>query len=123
MIIFSVKILGKPYNINNGYGLKNGKKYLKPEVKKWKEDISWSAKQVYSGKILKEYLTMEIHYYFGDNRRRDIDGCHKFIQDALENILYSDDKWIAKTIDDKHPEYNGKEFYTIIKIYKYEKIY
>jgi crossover junction endodeoxyribonuclease RusA len=45
-------------------------------------------------KTEKEKVIMEIHTFFPDNRRRDCHNTGKILYDALEGILYDDDRYL-----------------------------
>jgi crossover junction endodeoxyribonuclease RusA len=39
-------------------------------------------------------IVMELWAFWPNNRRRDMSNMHKLLPDALEGILYKDDRWI-----------------------------
>ena len=54
------------------------------------------AKNQYKGKVICGDCYIEIALFFKDKRRRDIDNYNKLVLDALEGIVYEDDKQIQK---------------------------
>jgi len=52
-------------------------------------------KQQFKGKPIEGDLALEVHYYFGDKRKRDIDNFTKLWLDAGTGILWIDDVQIT----------------------------
>ena len=56
----------------------------------------------------KEKIIMEVWTYWPDYRRRDTHNAHKLLADALESILYDDDRYVLMrdmdyNVDKKNP--------------------
>ena len=54
------------------------------------------AKKQYKGKVISTGVDMEMILFFKDKRRRDVDNYNKIVLDALEGIVFQDDKQIQK---------------------------
>lgn len=67
-----------------------------------KETYQWSLREQYKGKLESADCDVKIDLYFKDKRRRDVDNYNKLVLDALEGIVYEDDKQIQKLIVEKH---------------------
>ena len=75
---------------------KQGRRFLIPEAKILKEMIGYKFIENY-GKIRKnkrKKYKMSIGLSFADNRQRDVGNYNKIIKDALEGILYENDKQV-----------------------------
>jgi len=59
---------------------------------------------------------MSIKVYFGDKRKRDVQGHLKTLIDAFEGILYENDSQIVKLYAEKH--YDKEEPRVEIKVMK-----
>jgi len=74
----------------------NGQRILKKDAKLW---IGIAAMLAREAKLKQKWqfsenekLVMELTVYWPDKRRRDMSNLHKLIADALEGILYADDR-------------------------------
>ena len=61
-----------------------------------KEQYQLEAKNQYKGKVLSGDVEMELVLFFKDKRRRDVDNYNKLVLDALEGIVFEDDKQVQK---------------------------
>ena len=85
-------------SVNHAYfTTKQGKRILTAKAKQWiaqvqaiaTEEVQKQNWSITSGqKVIVEILT-----YWPDNRRRDCNNGAKLTFDALEGIIYDDDKW------------------------------
>jgi len=41
-----------------------------------------------------EKIVMELTVFWGNNRRQDVHNLHKISADALQGIVYEDDRWL-----------------------------
>ena len=74
------------------------RRIMTPTAKAWVQEVQLKAKmaarkqgwQFSAG----EKLVMELTTYWPDKRRRDTHNGHKLLADALEGVLYKDDRWV-----------------------------
>lgn len=97
----SVIILsGNPLSTGNIYatGFHGGfaKRYMKPQGRTMKESYQWQAKSQWKSKVTDKDISISVHLYFGDKRKRDIDNYHKLSLDALTGIVWEDDSQIQE---------------------------
>ena len=71
------------------------------EGKELKELYQSEARKQYKGKVMSVNCDMEIILFFKDKRRRDVDNYSKLVLDALEGVVYEDDKQIQKLTVEK----------------------
>lgn len=65
----------------------------------WREAALWKAKteirrQHWQLPPKGQKLIMEVWTYWPDNRRRDTHNAHKLLADALEGVVYIDDRYV-----------------------------
>jgi len=67
--------------------------YTNPRIKAWQNTVSWEAKIAMNGKDRLEG-PLEAHLWFvrPNKRKVDVDNLSKAILDAMNEIVYSDDK-------------------------------
>jgi Holliday junction resolvase RusA-like endonuclease len=65
--------------------------YMTAEGKALKEAYQWEAKSQWKGKPLEGDIDVSITFYFGTERRADLDNFNKLSLDALTGIAYEDD--------------------------------
>ena len=85
-------------NMQYGAGRRKGgypMTFLTVDAKAYKESVAWEAKMRYKGKIILEPLKVSIWYYFPNKMRRDIQN-DKLTLDAMEGIIYKDDKQVQE---------------------------
>lgn len=70
--------------------------YMIKEGKELKELYQLEAQNQYKGKVMSVNCDMEIILFFKDKRRRDVDNYSKLVLDALEGVVYEDDRQIQK---------------------------
>ena len=70
--------------------------YLDPKYKAFEDRVRWETKAQYHGKPLEGNLVCEITACFEDNRRCDVGNLSKSLLDALQGLLYENDKQIVK---------------------------
>lgn len=82
---------------------------MSAEGKKLKESyIVQATEQWGKRKIIDDFVEMEIHLFFSDKRKRDIDNYNKLAIDALSGVVLTDDSQIYKltiykAVDTKRP--------------------
>ena len=72
-----------------------------------KESMAWEARSQYRGKPLEGEIKAEVHLYWPDKRKHDIDNI-KSLLDACTGILWLDDSQITdlhlrKSFDKQNP--------------------
>lgn len=93
-------VLDIPPSVNHCYvniaGQRKGRK-LKEAAKNWKLLAGYAANQakrkqgwIYPGKD--EKIVLLLWAFWPDRRPRDMNNCHKLLPDALENVLFENDK-------------------------------
>ena len=86
-------------SVNHMYGQRrDGTRYKTDKATNWHENAQTVAKieclrQGWE-KTTKEILIMEMRFFYNDARRRDTNNQHKQIADALEKIVYDDDRHV-----------------------------
>lgn len=95
--------------------MRNGKisRALSREASDWKLQASWYAKSVAKSEKWKclplgVKVVMELYAFWPDERKRDMSNLHKLLPDALEGIIYENDRYVLVsdmdfTVDTKHP--------------------
>ncbi len=76
---------------------RNGRAYISPAYRKWKETIAWEAKaQIKRHPEWKDQIPNRVGFrlftFFRPGQRSDGTNRHKAIEDALKGICYTDDR-------------------------------
>jgi len=111
-----ITIQEAPISINHMYGIsKFGRKFVKADGKEYKLKVATLGRE--SGCTpTKKRCVMEIIYYFGDNRKRDVDNYSKPILDSLQGVAYDNDNQIKDlTLRVRHDKENPR---TEVKIWE-----
>lgn len=64
------------------------------EGKTIKTAYQWEAKSQWKQAVFHDPIALQVRFYFGSKRKRDLDNHNKLILDALTNIVYNDDAQI-----------------------------
>ena len=81
--------------------------FLTTKARDWKQEAGWMLKEAWMPKpTLKEDVCVKVTYFL--KRERDLDGGNKLLFDAMERIVYENDKQIVeiylyKKWDKKNP--------------------
>jgi len=67
---------------------------LSKELKEFERQVKLEAKSQYHGKPLEGNVRVEITAFFRDNRRPDLFNIPKSLCDALQDVIYLNDKQI-----------------------------
>jgi len=91
---------GCPLSTNNIYRrAKFGGMFMTAQGKALKEDWQWQIKSQWKLKPIKDTpISLSVIIYWGDKRLRDIDNGNKILLDAMNGIVYEDDKLIDEII-------------------------
>lgn len=92
----SITLKTKPVPVNAKYGVIRGKMLLTKDYRSTKEAMQWEVRSQYKGQPLTGDISMNILFYYGDNRKRDIDAYIKILLDAMSKIVYEDDCQIVE---------------------------
>ncbi len=98
-----------PPSTNHAYHTNKGKWYKDESVTIWEDGCIYKLKKAKWHFYNLPTICVHIAFYFGDNRRRDIDGKIKFVLDMLQKAgAYKDDNLVtdlivSKRIDKKNP--------------------
>ncbi len=112
-----------PISVNAAYKrakMRSGKPgmYMSQKAREYKEELAWSAKlasKKYNWKLFKEkrFFYVDLYFTFKSKKRFvDPNNTHKITLDALEGILFENDKWALTR--DMNAEFGNKEHLTII---------
>ncbi len=107
-IMKTITLLTKPVPVNQKYSVIRGKMFLSKDYRNTKEAMEWEVKSQIKGEPLKGEVTLNIMFYYGDNRKRDIDAYLKILLDSMSGIVYEDDCQISemhvfKEVDKEKP--------------------
>jgi len=106
----------KPISVNHMYGSRGNRRFLYAAGKKYKDKIREEASQHITGGPTPGRVTMEIVYYFGDNRRRDVTNYEKPLLDSLSGLVYVDDCQISDIVLRKRMDKDDPR--TVIKLWR-----
>ena len=78
--------------------LKNNNFSLTDVAKRWKIEAGYKAKrevknQNWNDSSDDQKIVIEIYAYWPNKKRRDMSNMHKILPDALEGIVYEDDRY------------------------------
>lgn len=104
----TISLYTKPVPINQKNSVIRGRVYLSKKYREAKNDLKEEVAVQYDGELLEEDLCLNVLFYFGDRRRRDIDAYLKIIMDSMEGIVYKDDVQVNelhvfKVVDTDNP--------------------
>lgn len=94
----TVVLQGEALSTQHIYGSRGHRRYMKSDAAALKEAYGWQAKADWNAPPLTVGLAVRIEFYFATNRKRDLDNHNKIVLDALNGIVWEDDK----QIDDLH---------------------
>ena len=105
----TITLLTKPIPVNQKYFVVRGKMLLSTKYRDTKEAMEWEVKSQWKGEPLADAVTLNIMFYYGDSRKRDIDAYLKILLDSMSGIVYEDDSQIIemhifKEIDKSNPK-------------------
>jgi len=105
----SITLITKPIVINKKYTVtRNGRMILSKAYRDTKEAMQWEIASQVKNEPLKGSVALNVLFYFGDNRKRDIDAYLKILLDAMSEFVYEDDSQITelhvfKEVDKENP--------------------
>jgi Holliday junction resolvase RusA-like endonuclease len=115
-MIKTITLYTKPIPLNQKFFVRNGRNILSNKYRDTKTALALETRSQVNFSPLSTTLAINLHFYFGDNRRRDIDAYTKIILDSMEGIMYENDCQITemhvfKEVDKENPR-------TVVQIYK-----
>ena len=94
-------VLPLPPSVNHTYTRTPNGSALTRQAREWKELAQWEAKTTLRyWKICDQKVVLEIWIFWADRRKRDCDNLLKLLQDALQGIVYTDDRWALPRVMD-----------------------
>lgn len=88
------KSMGTIYKYHCRFGFPSG--YMSASGKSVKEQYQWEVKSQYKGELLTGDVKLEIKYYLGNKKKRDLDNLNKLVLDSMTGIVYEDDSQIVE---------------------------
>ncbi len=70
--------------------------YTPPETAEYERKVGWYALQAAKGKSFSNDIAVFIKLYFKDRRFGDVDNYGKALLDAIQGIVFDNDKQVAK---------------------------
>lgn len=92
----TITLLTKPIIVNRKHVIARNRLILSKEYRDTKEAMQWEIKSQYQGDPVTEAVALNIMFYYGDKRKRDIDAYLKILLDAMSGIVYEDDALITE---------------------------
>lgn len=104
----TITLLTKPLPVNQKHVFAHGRLILTQKYRETKEAMQWEVRSVWKGEPLQDDVTLNVMFYYGDSRKRDIDAYLKILLDSMSGIVYEDDAQITelhvfKDIDKSEP--------------------
>lgn len=105
----TITLLTKAVPINQKYFVVRGRMLLSTKYRDAKEAMQWEIKSTWGNFApLEGSVELNIMFYYGDNRKRDIDAYLKILLDSMSGIVYEDDSQIDamhvyKEVDKEKP--------------------
>lgn len=124
MEIIKIVLEGKPVSVNSSYKPRRGKMYLSEEAKEYGRSVGWQAKSQflrYKKPILTQDLEVTYIYFFPQYEKFDHLNANKKLNDALENIIWRNDKQIK--VSHHYTQYDSKKPRIELYIKKIHKVY
>lgn len=112
-------IKGKPISVNRSYGKTAKSFYMTQVAKNYKLSSAKQARLQYKGEPIEDKLEVTYYYYFPDRRVRDHLNLNKGLNDALNGIVWNDDKQIV--VSHHYEKYDKEDPRVELNIIKYEE--
>lgn len=92
-------VLPLAVSVNHLYMFKRGKRFMTKKGLDYMASVmklATQAVELQNYQIEEEgvWLICELKFFFPDRRRRDAHNMHKLVMDALEHIVFKDDRWV-----------------------------
>jgi len=104
----NITLYTKPVPLNAKFFICRGRNILSKRYREAKAALQLETSSQWHTEPLSTPVVVNINQYFGDKRKRDIDGAIKIILDAMEGIVYNNDNQIVemhvtKSYDKENP--------------------
>lgn len=104
----TITLYTKPIPVNQRTMIVRGHQTSSKQWKDTKTALAWETRSQVKFEPLEGSLAVNLMFYFGDNRKRDIDAYIKIVLDSMEGIVYVNDSQITemhcfKEIDKENP--------------------
>lgn len=90
----TITLLTKPIPVNQKFSVIGGRMFLSKKYREVKEAMEWEVKGQWHGEPLSGDVVLNVLFYYGDSRKRDIDAYLKILLDSMSGIVYEDDSQI-----------------------------
>lgn len=108
-LMFDFRLISKD---NEKIFNRQGRPFLSKKFKDWEKKVKNDVKQIYRGKVLEEDLKMNINAFFTNKVHADTQNLSKGLCDALQKIVYKNDKQI-KLITIRVTEGSSHDFFSV----------
>lgn len=95
-IMKTLTLKTKPIPVNQRNTVIRGKVFLSKIYRETKEALQWEVQSQHKGEPQEGDVTLNIMFYYGDKRKRDIDAYLKILLDAMSGIVYGDDSQVTE---------------------------
>ena len=104
----TITLYTKPIPVNQRTMIVNGHQTSSKKWKDTKRALALETRLQVNFEPLSETLAVNLMFYFGDNRKRDIDAYIKIVLDSMEGVVYENDSQIVemhvfKEVDKENP--------------------
>ncbi len=93
-----------PPSVNAMYRYGNGRAYKTDAAKAWAQEVGYVARSACKRQNWKcakgRKVRLTLKAFWPDARRRDMNNLHKALCDALEHIVYDNDRYVLITDED-----------------------
>lgn len=98
----------KPIPVNQKYSVIRGRMLLSKTYRDTKTAMEWEIRSTWRIAPHTGSVAVNVLFYYGDNRKRDIDAYLKILLDAMSGTVYEDDSQIDelhvfKMVDKENP--------------------
>ena len=95
--VLRITVPGVPPSVNHQYALTRRGPALTREAKRYAETVQWYAweaakRQGWRCTPKGRQVVVRLWYYWPDRRRRDAHNAHKVLLDAMQGVVYEDDR-------------------------------
>ena len=89
-------LLTKPVPINQKFFIVHGRNILSKKYREAKLALAQETSLAWRSEPIKGNVTLNVIFYYGDKRKRDIDTYLKILLDSMEGIVYENDVQITE---------------------------
>lgn len=110
----TITLLTKPIPVNQKFAVIRGRMFLSKKYRDTKEAMKWEIISQWKGEVITEEVALNVLFYYGDKKKRDIDAYLKILLDSMSGIVYEDDVQIVEM--HCYKEYEKENPRTVIQI-------